>query len=120
MSRCKRDPKKYFFHDKNIESFLSTPNVRVSSDFVDTLANIASNASQVMYIGPNQSAQLLHRDANNWWEFVRATWPASPEITISAMIALGNMTAKNGATRVVPGSHREPSASAVHTLHCLA
>ena len=32
------------------QQFLSTPNVRVSSDFVDTLANIASNASQVMLI----------------------------------------------------------------------
>ena len=65
------------------------------------------NTGQVMYINPGEPAQELHRDANNWWEFVKATWPNSPEITVSAMIGLDDVTEELGATRVVPGSHRE-------------
>lgn len=64
------------------------------------------NTGQVMYIGPGEPAQVLHRDANNWWEFVSRTWPDSPEITLSAMIGLDEVTEELGATRVVPGSHQ--------------
>lgn len=64
------------------------------------------NTGQVMFIGPGEPAQFLHRDANNWWEFVSRTWPDSPEITLSAMIGLEEVTEELGATRVVPGSHR--------------
>ncbi len=64
------------------------------------------NTGQVMFIGPGEKAQALHRDADNWWEFVRATWPNTPEITLSAMIGLEAVTAELGATRVVPGSHQ--------------
>ncbi|MXV98334.1 MAG: phytanoyl-CoA dioxygenase family protein [Acidimicrobiaceae bacterium] len=63
------------------------------------------NTAQVMYIGPGEVAQALHRDANNWWEFVRRTWPDAPEITVSAMIGLDDVTEELGATRVVPGTH---------------
>ena len=34
------------------------------------------NTGQVMFIGPGEPAQVLHRDANNWWEYMRATWPS--------------------------------------------
>ncbi len=64
------------------------------------------NTGQVMYIGPGEPAQSLHRDANNWWEFVSRTWPDSPEVTLSAMIGLEHVTEELGATRVVPGSHK--------------
>lgn len=64
------------------------------------------NTAQVMYIGPGQPAQELHRDADNWWELVSRTWPDSPEVTVSMMIGLDDVTDELGATRVVPGSHR--------------
>ena len=64
------------------------------------------NTGQVMFIGPGEKAQVLHRDANNWWEYMRATWPNTPEVTLSAMIGLEDITEELGATRVVPGSHR--------------
>lgn len=64
------------------------------------------NTAQVMYIGPGEPAQVLHRDADNWWEYVEGTWPNSNEITISAMIALEDVTEELGATRVVPGSQQ--------------
>ncbi|MEM7196532.1 MAG: phytanoyl-CoA dioxygenase family protein [Pseudomonadota bacterium] len=67
------------------------------------------NTAQVMYIGPGEKAQSLHRDADNWWEFIARTWPNTPEVTISAMIGLDNVTEELGATRVVPGSHKADS-----------
>jgi len=63
------------------------------------------NTAQVMYIGPGEPAQVLHRDANNWYQFVQHTWPNSPEITVSAMIGLESVTEELGATRAIPGSH---------------
>ena len=66
------------------------------------------NTAQVMLIGPNSDAQMLHRDCGNW-EYVSATnWPNSPEVTLSAMIALDEITEELGATRVIPGSHKWP------------
>ena len=63
------------------------------------------NTAQVMYIGPGEPAQSLHRDADNWWEYLTRAWPDTPEITLSMMIGLENVTEELGATRVVPGSH---------------
>ena len=63
------------------------------------------NTGQVMYINPGEPAQELHRDADNWWEFLNATWPNTPDITLSAMIGLDHVTEEMGATRAVPGSH---------------
>jgi len=64
------------------------------------------NTAQVMYIGPGEPAQVLHRDADNWFQHMSATWPDTPEVTISAMIGLEEVTEELGATRTVPGSHR--------------
>lgn len=69
------------------------------------------NTAQVMYIGPGQIAQELHRDADNWWEYISRTWPGVPEVTLSMMIALDEVTEELGATRVVPGTHRDGSLS---------
>ncbi|MEM7093329.1 MAG: phytanoyl-CoA dioxygenase family protein [Actinomycetota bacterium] len=65
------------------------------------------NTAQVMYIGPGEPAQVLHRDADNWWEWMSRTWPDTPEVTISAMVGLDQVTEELGATRVVPGSHHQ-------------
>ena len=64
------------------------------------------NTAQVMYIGPGEPAQALHRDAGNWFQHMAATWPDTPEVTISAMIGLEEVTEELGASRAVPGSHR--------------
>lgn len=57
-----------------------------------------------MALGPGQERQLLHRDGDSWGFFPKPR----PEILASATIALTDFTAKNGATVVVPGSHRWP------------
>ena len=61
------------------------------------------NTGQVMIIGPGQTAQWLHRDADNW---PLVLGPSERPVTISCMFALTDFTAEAGATRVVPGSHR--------------
>ena len=66
------------------------------------------NTAQVMLIGPGEPAQVLHRDADNWFQHVEPTWPDTPEGTISAMSAREEVTEERGATRAVPGSHRWP------------
>ena len=60
------------------------------------------NTGQVMIIGPGQTAQWLHRDADNW---PLVLGPGERPVTISCMFALTDFTAEAGATRVVPGSH---------------
>ncbi len=64
------------------------------------------NTAQAMFIGPGEPAQMLHRDCDNWSQYVSGLWPNCPEVTISAMIALDEFTEELGATRVTPGSHR--------------
>ena len=59
-----------------------------------------------MLIGPDSAAQPMHRDCNNWPILSLVDWPNGPEITLSAMIGLDNVTEELGATRVIPGSHR--------------
>jgi len=66
------------------------------------------NTGQAMLIGPGEPAQMLHRDCDNWPQLCGALWPDCPEVTVSAMIALEEITEDLGATRVIPGSHRWP------------
>ena len=64
------------------------------------------NTGQAMLIGPESPAQGLHRDCENWPQLCAALWPNCPDVTVSAMIALDEVTEELGATRVIPGSHR--------------
>lgn len=67
------------------------------------------NTSQMMAVGPDEPAQMLHRDKDNWPQF---PWPP-PEVTVSTMFALNDFTEENGATQVVPGSHKWKSETRV-------
>lgn len=60
------------------------------------------NTGQFIQIGPGETDQSLHRDEDAWREL-----PApKPTLEIEAMFALTDFTVANGATRVVPGSHK--------------
>ena len=63
---------------------------------------IQLNLVQAIAIGPGEGEQILHRDD--------ALFPIAPgfELMANVMWALDEFTAANGATRVVPGSHRWP------------
>ena len=55
-------------------------------------------------IGPGEAAQRLHRD-----DSVYPVARPHPELVINTMWALDDFTVENGATLVVPGSHRWPA-----------
>jgi ectoine hydroxylase-related dioxygenase (phytanoyl-CoA dioxygenase family) len=59
--------------------------------------------TQVIEIGPGEPAQLVHRDQ---WAFDFFSFPAGFEVECHVMWALSEFTEANGATRVIPGSHR--------------
>ncbi len=67
-------------------------------------ASYQLNIAHVLDRGPGSEQQLVHRDEVVW---VHLPSP-HPEIQLASVIALVDFTADNGATRVVPGSHRWP------------
>ncbi len=67
-------------------------------------ASYQLNIAHVLDRGPGSTQQLIHRDEVVW---VHLPSP-HPEIQVASVIALVDFTADNGATRVVPGSHRWP------------
>lgn len=60
------------------------------------------NTGQLIQIGPGESEQELHTDESAWPDVPLP----KPPLQIEAMFALSDFSADNGATRVVPGSHR--------------
>lgn len=61
--------------------------------------------AQVIEIGPGNPAQRLHRDLGNMPPYYDMG-PRGPEGMINCLIALSDFTDANGATRVIPGSHK--------------
>src|SRR5438477_1523129 len=59
--------------------------------------------TQVIDIGPGAPAQIVHRDQ---WAFDFFPFPAGFEVECRTMWAMTDFTEENGATRVIPGSHR--------------
>ena len=67
------------------------------------------NLAHVLDRGPGGEAQILHRDELVWVHMPRP----HPELQVASMVALVDFTAANGATLIVPGSHRwEPGRQA--------
>jgi len=67
-------------------------------------ANYRLNVAHILDRGPGSEQQLPHRDEDVWPHLPRP----HPEIQLACVIALEDFSADNGATRVVPGSHRWP------------
>lgn len=69
------------------------------------LPNCASyqlNLAHLMVRGPGTTPQPFHRDEDIWIHLPRP----HKEVEVASMTALVDFTAENGATLVVPGSHR--------------
>jgi ectoine hydroxylase-related dioxygenase (phytanoyl-CoA dioxygenase family) len=62
------------------------------------------NIGHLLQRGPGSEEQFLHRDELVWSDVPK---PA-PELQLATVIAFVDFTRENGATRVVPGSHRWP------------
>ena len=61
--------------------------------------------SELIYLGPDQAVQELHRDDLNWPFAARLE---DIDLQLACLIAIGDYDAEVGATRVVPGSHLWP------------
>lgn len=88
--------------------------------FVDSgMANdIRLSNTELMVLSQDQGNQVFHTDAASW---PRVQQQESDEILISANCALTDFSETNGATRVVPGSHRwEPGREPEEHEICLA
>jgi ectoine hydroxylase-related dioxygenase (phytanoyl-CoA dioxygenase family) len=59
--------------------------------------------TQIIEIGPGEPAQYVHRDQ---WAFDFFPFPSGFEVECHTMWAMNDFTEENGATRVIPGSHR--------------
>ena len=65
-------------------------------------ADYILNLSHIMDRGSGADQQLLHRDEDVWVHMP----PERPELQLASIIAMVDFTRDNGATVVVPGSHR--------------
>jgi len=64
-------------------------------------ANIRLNYTGVMHLEPGETAQTVHRDTG----FYPIQNPCPP-LLLSTMWAISDFTQENGATHIIPGSHR--------------
>jgi ectoine hydroxylase-related dioxygenase (phytanoyl-CoA dioxygenase family) len=67
----------------------------------EVLGHYQFSAPVAIQIGPGEAAQVLHRD-----EDVYPLTRPHPQVVLNTMWALCDFTPTNGATRLVPGSHR--------------
>ena len=65
--------------------------------------NFQLHLTQVIAIGPDEPAQPIHRDQ---WAFDFFPFPKGYEVQCNTLWAMGDFREENGATRVIPGSHR--------------
>lgn len=63
------------------------------------------NIGHLLQRGPGAEDQWLHRDEAVWSDMPRT---AGVELQLASVIAFVDFTRDNGATRIVPGSHRWP------------
>lgn len=61
------------------------------------------SAAEYIEIGPGETAQRLHRDA---WKYDQVDFGF--EVELNGMWAITDFTEANGATQIIPGSHRLP------------
>jgi ectoine hydroxylase-related dioxygenase (phytanoyl-CoA dioxygenase family) len=85
-----------------VEFLNETPALEVCDHFLKPSGpDYLLNTSQLIQIGPGETAQRLHRDENAWPKLEGD----NPHVSVMVMLAPDEFTMENGATRAVPGSH---------------
>ena len=89
-----------------VDEVLCHPALMAACDAIllPSCARYQLNLAHVLDRGPGADQQLLHRDELVWIHFPEP----HPELQLASIVALQDFTARNGATRIVPGSHRWP------------
>ena len=65
--------------------------------------NFQLHLTQVIAIGPGETPQTIHRDQ---WAFDFFPFPKGYDVQCNTLWAMTDFTEENGATRLIPGSHR--------------
>ncbi len=76
----------------------------VDSTLWPAKSNFQLHLTQAITLSPGAAAQAMHRDH---WCFDFFPFPADVDLEVATIWALTDFTEENGATRVVPGSHRD-------------
>ena len=66
-------------------------------------SNYQLHCTQAIEVGPQSAPQMIHRDQ---WAFDLFPFPAGFDTTFATMWAMTDFREDNGATRVIPGSHK--------------
>jgi len=74
-----------------------------ADQFLAHATNYQLHLTQVISVGPGEPAQRIHRDQ---WAFDMFSFPKGFEVQCNTIWAMTDFTAENGATRIIPGSHR--------------
>lgn len=86
------------------EHFINTPVVYGSGEHVRSIRpGLRIGGTQMIQIGPREGAQTLHRDH---WAVLWRYPDYGRQVRVQIMLAVSDFTEENGATQVVPGSHR--------------
>lgn len=87
-----------------VDALLLHPTLLAMADTVlgPNCASYALNVAHLMVREPGATRQWLHRDQEVWSFLPRP----HPEIELASVTALADFTVDNGATAIVPGSHR--------------
>jgi len=76
---------------------------QVSKEFLEPYSEgYQLHFTSAVNIGPGEKRQILHRDRGVWGGYI----PRKIETQLSTVWAITDFTKENGATQVVPGSHR--------------
>ena len=81
----------------------------------DHASTFQIDLTQLVTIGPDEPAQMIHRDQ---WSFDRFQFPRGFEAEVATMWAVTDFTEEMGATRMVVGSHRWRTIPTTSTPRC--
>src|SRR5262245_22568373 len=86
------------------EHFVNRPVVYGAGEHARSVRpGLRIGGSQLIQIGPGEGAQPLHRDH---WAMLWRYPDYGRQVRVQVMVAVSDFTEENGATRVVPGSHK--------------
>jgi len=88
---------------KGRELIMNSTVLDVTKRALSHATNFQLHITQVINVWPGSAAQVIHRDQ---WAFDMFPFPKGFDTTLATMWALSDFTEANGATRVIPGSHK--------------